>query len=119
MTMKQEDIKRAKIFRGLSDPHRLSIIRMLYYSKKELTCGEAGKRLDVSKSTVSYYFKSLRSVGLTNTRKEAQSKYLSLRYDTFAKYLPGFLDSFLLNLIFIEIQVKNYYSVFNKLGKYS
>ncbi|ARW24441.1 metalloregulator ArsR/SmtB family transcription factor [Pediococcus acidilactici] len=93
MTMKQEDIKRAEIFKVLSDPNRLSMIRTLYKSKREMTCGEVGKKLEVSKSTVSYHFKILRSVGLTNTRKEAQSKYLSLKFETFDKYLPGFLDS--------------------------
>ncbi|MEE6729859.1 metalloregulator ArsR/SmtB family transcription factor [Pediococcus pentosaceus] len=93
MTIKQEDVKKAEIFKVLSDPNRLMMIRTLYQNKNEMTCGEVGEKLDVSKSTVSYHFKLLRSVGLTNTRKEAQSKYLSLRYDTFDKYLPGFLDS--------------------------
>lgn len=99
MTMKQDntqaelDIQRAEIFKVLSDPNRLSMIRTLYQSKREMTCGEVGEKLDVSKSTVSYHFKILRSVGLTNTRKVAQSKFLSLNYATFDRYLPGFLDS--------------------------
>ncbi|GLB47548.1 hypothetical protein WR164_15270 [Philodulcilactobacillus myokoensis] len=49
--------------------------------------------MNISKSTVSYHFKILRSVGLTHTRKDAQIKYLSINKDTFHKYLPGFLDS--------------------------
>lgn len=93
MTIEQEDLKRAEIFKVLSDTNRLSIIRVLNYSDREMTCGEVGKSLNVSKSTVSYHFKILRSVGLTNTRKEAQSKYLSLNHQTFNHYLPGFLDT--------------------------
>lgn len=98
MTIEQKnvrvsDVERAEIFKVLSDANRLNMIRELYQSKREMTCGEVGEKLAVSKSTVSYHFKILRSVGLTHTRREAQSKYLSLNYDTFNKYLPGFLDT--------------------------
>ncbi|MCD2256371.1 ArsR/SmtB family transcription factor [Agrilactobacillus fermenti] len=93
MNIEQEDLKRSEIFKVLSDPNRLRMIRILYQSGREMTCGEVGEKLSVSKSTVSYHFKLLRAVGLTHTRKAAQSKYLSLNQQTFAKYLPGFLDS--------------------------
>ncbi len=91
--MKQEDAKRAEIFKVLSDVNRLNMIRILYHSDHELTCGEVGQRLDITKSTVSYHFKTMRAVGLTNTRKEAQMKYLSINTQTFEQYLPGFLDT--------------------------
>ncbi|GEO48620.1 ArsR/SmtB family transcription factor [Companilactobacillus kimchii] len=91
MKIDKKDIQRAEIFKVLSDPNRLQMIRILYQAHRELTCGEVGEKLDLSKSTVSYHFKKLRKVGLTNTRKEAQIKYLSLNMDTFEKYLPGFL----------------------------
>jgi len=93
MMIEQEDLKRAEIFKTLSDVNRLSIIRTLYIANREMTCGEIGQQLDISKSTVSYHFKMLRAVGLTHTRRSAQSKYLSLNYQNFNKYLPGFLDS--------------------------
>ncbi|CAH1853816.1 ArsR/SmtB family transcription factor [Convivina praedatoris] len=93
MEIELEDQKRAEIFKTLSDANRLKIIRTLQASNREMTCGEVGAQLSISKSTVSYHFKALRAVGLTNTRKEAQSKYLSLNQETFNKYLPGFLDS--------------------------
>ena len=93
MTIEQEDIKRSEIFKVLSDPNRLKMILILYDSGREMTCGEVGEKLNLSKSTVSYHFKILRSVGLTNTRKSAQSKYLSINFATFKQYLPGFLDS--------------------------
>ncbi|ANK60953.1 ArsR/SmtB family transcription factor [Loigolactobacillus backii] len=93
MTIEQRDLKMAEIFKVLSDANRLQMIRILYQSGSEMTCGEVGKKLEVSKSTVSYHFKVLRSVGLTNTRQEAQSKFLSLNLNTFKEYLPGFLSS--------------------------
>ncbi|MQS52193.1 ArsR/SmtB family transcription factor [Companilactobacillus mishanensis] len=93
MTIEQKDITRSEIFKVLSDPNRLQMIRFLYLSGREMTCGEVGEKLSVSKSTVSYHFKILRSVGLTNTRREARNKFLSLNMNTFNEYLPGFLDS--------------------------
>ncbi|CAJ1183350.1 metalloregulator ArsR/SmtB family transcription factor [Companilactobacillus paralimentarius] len=93
MKIDKKDIQRAEIFKVLSDPNRLQMIRILYQAHRELTCGEVGEKLDLSKSTVSYHFKKLRKVGLTNTRKEAQIKYLSINMDTFTEFLPFFLDT--------------------------
>lgn len=93
MTLEQTDLQRTEIFKVLSDINRLRIIRVLRHAKHEMTCGEIGEKLNISKSTVSYHFKMLRNVGLTNTRRESQSKYLSLNYQTFNNFLPGFLDS--------------------------
>ncbi|AUI77290.1 MULTISPECIES: ArsR/SmtB family transcription factor [Lactiplantibacillus] len=89
----QEDQQRVAIFKALADDNRLRIIRVLYQAQREMTCGEVGAQLSISKSTVSYHFKALRLVGLTNTRREAQTKYLSLQRATFDHFLPGFLDS--------------------------
>ncbi|MDC6396998.1 ArsR/SmtB family transcription factor [Lactiplantibacillus pentosus] len=88
-----KDQQRVAIFKALADDNRLRIIRVLYQAQREMTCGEVGAQLNISKSTVSYHFKALRLVGLTNTRREAQTKYLSLQRATFDHFLPGFLDS--------------------------
>ena len=89
----QEDEIRVKILKALADPARLEIIRLLKNSDKEIGCGEVGENIELSKSTVSYHFKALREAGLTSTRKESREKFVSLKKDTFDKYLPGFLDS--------------------------
>ncbi|WP_119326521.1 metalloregulator ArsR/SmtB family transcription factor [Companilactobacillus musae] len=89
----EEDNKRTEIFKVLSDINRLQMIRILYKSHREMTCSEVGEKLNISKSTVSYHFKLLRSVGLTNTRREGQNKYLSINLVTFKIYLPGFLET--------------------------
>lgn len=93
MNIEQRDQKIAQIFKVLAEPNRLKIIRVLYQAQREMTCGEVGKELNISKSTVSYHFKALRLVGLTNTRKIAQEKYLSVNIETFRTYLPGFLGT--------------------------
>ncbi|MEC1435861.1 ArsR/SmtB family transcription factor [Bacillus spizizenii] len=94
MTMKQlDDQIRARIFKALSDESRLAIIRTLYYSGKELSCGEVGEKCNIVKTTASYHFKTLREAGLTATRKDSRTKYVSLREDTFQTYLPGFLET--------------------------
>jgi len=87
----QDDQQRVAIFKALADANRLRIIRVLYQAQREMTCSEVGAQLNISKSTVSYHFKALRLVGLTNTRQVAQTKYLSLQFTTFKRYLPGFL----------------------------
>ncbi|YAB13615.1 ArsR/SmtB family transcription factor [Lactiplantibacillus plantarum] len=88
----QADQQRVAIFKALADANRLRIIRVLYQAQREMTCSEVGAQLNISKSTVSYHFKTcLRLVGLTNTRRKAQTKYLSLQLATFDRFLPGFL----------------------------
>jgi DNA-binding transcriptional ArsR family regulator len=83
----------ADVLRVLSEPNRLRMIRTLYRAGREMTCAEVGDSLKISKSTVSYHFKLLRSAGLTNTRRAGQVKYLSINKATFDTYLPGFLET--------------------------
>ncbi|EHL98363.1 transcriptional regulator, ArsR family [Lentilactobacillus parafarraginis F0439] len=89
----QTDELRVKIFKALSDPIRIQIIRYMRRMDKELTCGDISKVIEMSKSAGSYHFKVLREAGLITTRKIAREKYVSLNYDTFKKYVNNFLDS--------------------------
>lgn len=88
-----EDEARGKIFKALSEPIRLEIIRFLIRKGTEVSCGEIGKNVNLTKSAASYHFKTLREAGLTVTRKESREKYVSINRDTFEYYLKGFLDS--------------------------
>ncbi|MNT82513.1 Transcriptional repressor SdpR [compost metagenome] len=81
------------IFKALADPTRLQILRTLRDSRTELNCGEVGERCEASKSNASYHFRTLREAGLILVRKEAQTKYIQIRQETFDQYLPGFLDT--------------------------
>lgn len=89
----QEDELRSKLFKALSEPIRIQIIRFLRDRKAEVTCGEIGDNLNMTKSMASYHFKILREAGLTFTRKESREKYVSLNNEMFQTYLPNFLDS--------------------------
>lgn len=89
----QADEIRVKIFKALSDPIRIQIIRYLRRIDREITCGDVSKVIEMSKSAGSYHFKVLREAGLTITRKSSREKYVSLNYDTFEKYVNNFLDS--------------------------
>lgn len=82
-----------QIFKALSDPVRLTIIKMLYDENREMSCGEIGEKLDITKSTASYHFKNLRDVGLTITTKTGKNKYVRLNSKMFDQFLPGFLDT--------------------------
>lgn len=75
-----------KIFKALADPVRLNILRILSKRESEFGCGEVGELLDMSKSAVSYHFKTLREAGLTITRKAGQNKFVRLNHETLEKY---------------------------------
>ena len=75
-----------KIFKVLADPVRLNILRILSKRESELGCGEVGDLLGMSKSAVSYHFKTLREAGLTITRKAGQNKFVRLNHETLEKY---------------------------------
>ncbi|MTT33058.1 metalloregulator ArsR/SmtB family transcription factor [Terrilactibacillus sp. BCM23-1] len=93
LTEKQEDELRVKVFKALSDPIRLEIIRYLKKVNRGVSCGEIGEIVKMSKSAGSYHFKILREAGLILTRKQSREKYVSLNYDIFDKYVTKFLDS--------------------------
>lgn len=87
------DDDRERIFKALADVTRLQIIRSLYASMKEMSCGEVGDIQGISKSNNSYHLRTLREAKLIKVRKEAQTRYMSIDIETFEAYLPGFLDT--------------------------
>ncbi|MFC6324148.1 ArsR/SmtB family transcription factor [Companilactobacillus baiquanensis] len=78
------------VFKALADPVRLEIIQYLKQSDHEVSCGEVGRKIDISKTSGSYHFKLLQVAGLINARKEAREKYVSLNQATFDKYVTNF-----------------------------
>ncbi len=76
LNQQQADEMRVKLFKALSDPTRIEIIRYLKKVDREITCGEIGKVVKMSKSAGSYHFKLLREAGLISSRKEAREKYV-------------------------------------------
>lgn len=62
----------AKYFRGLSDPTRLRILRLLE-DAGELAVGEIVERLDLPQATVSTHLGCLRWCGFVATRRQQRS----------------------------------------------
>lgn len=85
-----EKTNQIAVFKALADPVRLEIVEYLKQTNHEVTCGEVGKAIDISKTSGSYHFKLLQEAGLINARKEAREKYVSLNQKTFNKYVTNF-----------------------------
>ncbi|ANZ57837.1 transcriptional regulator [Fructilactobacillus lindneri] len=83
----------SSVFKALSDPLRIDIIKYLKEIKAEITCGEIGKVMKISKTSGSYHFKILEKAGLITTRKDAREKYIKLNPDTFEKYVTNFWNN--------------------------
>ncbi len=72
------DRKTTNIFRALSDPNRLRIVKML--EQRELCVCEVREVLDLSTSTVSKHLTILRDAGLIVDRKDG--KWVNFRLST-------------------------------------
>ena len=88
--MNTADNKQIAVFKALADPVRLEIIQYLKQINREISCGEVGKAINISKTSGSYHFKLLQDAGLINARKEAREKYVSLNQTIFDKYVTNF-----------------------------
>ncbi len=49
-TTSQSAVTQVQIFKTLADPTRLAILRLLKHTDHEMTCGEVGARLAISKT---------------------------------------------------------------------
>jgi DNA-binding transcriptional ArsR family regulator len=67
----------AKYFRGLGDPTRLRILRLLA-EEGELSAGELVRRLEMPQATVSSHLGCLRWCGFVATRRDDRSIIYSL-----------------------------------------
>lgn len=88
--MNTNNVKQLAVFKALADPARLEIIEYLKHVDNEISCGEVGKALNISKTSGSYHFKILQEAGLINARKEAREKYVSLNPECFDKFITNF-----------------------------
>ena len=84
--------QQVKVFKALSDPVRIQILRYLKEVGRGVTCSEIGAVINVSKSTGSYHFKTLREAGLTITEKKSREKYVSINLETLNAYVTRFAD---------------------------
>lgn len=81
---------RVRIFQALGDETRLAIVQLLAF-RGEMNCSAIREHCRLSKSALSYHFRTLKESGLIRARKEGQFSYLSLNRDALEEYLPGLL----------------------------
>lgn len=65
-----------KIFKGLSDPNRILILRLI--KKGEICSCDLGSELNIPLSTLAHHMKVLYESGLVNSRKEGKWNYYSI-----------------------------------------
>lgn len=89
-----EEISLPTVLGALADPARLALLRALH-EVGESNCGALSERsgLGLSKSTVSHHLRVLREAGLTRTRMEGTSKFVSIRQDDMESACPGLLNA--------------------------
>lgn len=83
----------AEIFKALSDPTRLKLIKML--TENEFLCVNAlTQRLHVTQSAVSQHLRTLRQVGLVIGDRRGYHIHYSLNRDLLKKYKTKLLETF-------------------------
>jgi DNA-binding transcriptional ArsR family regulator len=83
--------QRAKVFKALSDPTRLSIVEMLADCDK--MCGsEIADKLGISLALLCHHWSALEHAGLITKRKEGQTASISLNHELLSDCLKGLLD---------------------------
>lgn len=88
------DIQLTEVLRALSDPVRLEVVTRLA-NGEELACHALENDIEVHKSTLSHHYRTLREAGITKTKLEGRSRFLSLRRADLDARFPGLLDSVL------------------------
>ena len=78
----------ATIMRTVGDPVRLAIVRELA-DGRERACGDLQSALGIPASTGSYHLRLLREAGVTRTRAEGTTRWISLRGDDLEARFPG------------------------------
>ena len=88
-TVTAEEI--AELFRVLGDPTRIEILRLLS-DDDEVACTSLEQILPISKSTISYHIKALKTAGLLTVRKDGRYYHYTLQRDRLEAILPGFFE---------------------------
>ena len=79
--------KAAELFKVLSDPTRLKIVKLLKESKGALCVNAVTGMLDVSQSAVSQHLRVLRQIGLVDGVRYGFHVHYSLNKETLKKYM--------------------------------
>ena len=80
-----------QVLAALADPVRLEMVRRLAERDEPIACADL--YADISKSTASHHFKTLREAGLTERVVLSGQTYQKLRAREVEEALPGVLSS--------------------------
>lgn len=67
-----------KLFKALSDETRISIVRYILSSGKELSCQKLLHKFPLSQPTLSHHFTKLSDANILKVRKEGTSNFYSI-----------------------------------------
>ncbi|MEF2977574.1 ArsR/SmtB family transcription factor [Subtercola sp. YIM 133946] len=86
------DIRLTDVLRALADPGRVKMVQVLSDGAfHRCTVDDFG--LDITKSTLSHHFKTLREAGLTTVKIDGRNHSIALRSDDVESRFPGLLAS--------------------------
>jgi DNA-binding transcriptional ArsR family regulator len=89
-----EDIRLTDVLQAMSDPSRLTILRVIADGAWH-SCGTETWGLELQKSTLSHHYKILRQAGLIEFRMRGRNKDTRLRRSVIESRFPGLLDGVL------------------------
>ena len=89
----RDQIQLPQVLDCLSDPTRLAIVCSLagHAQDTDLCCGDFSEFS--GKSNLAYHFARLREAGVTRTRLQGTTRYITLRRDDLDALFPGLLDT--------------------------
>jgi ArsR family transcriptional regulator, arsenate/arsenite/antimonite-responsive transcriptional repressor len=87
----EESSEQVEVFRALADPIRLEMVRMMS-QQGEVACTAFLERFHVTKSTISYHVRILRTAHLVRIRKDGPWYFYQLTEPGFEAGLPGLLQ---------------------------
>jgi DNA-binding transcriptional ArsR family regulator len=91
----------AEIFKALSDPTRLRLIKLLT-DNKFLCVNALTQRLNVTQSAVSQHLRILRQVGLVIGDRRGYHIHYSLNHDLLTQYKTRLLETFGENFVVLK-----------------
>lgn len=89
------EVELVDVLRALGDPVRLQIVRRLGDGVACPKTPQVWEDLNLSKSTMSHHFRTLRESGLTRTVVHGRTHTIQLRKDELAKKFPGLIEAIL------------------------
>ncbi|BDH85020.1 ArsR/SmtB family transcription factor [Lactococcus lactis] len=90
---KVNDESTAQIFKALSDPTRLAMLRYLVQNG-ESNLSDIASGVEITPSLCHYHGQFFRTTGLVTSQKKGREKFVKLNEEKVELYLPSLIDAF-------------------------